>query len=315
MRTILSSLGALLIAAMAASSPAGAAVVERKTLEDLAAESPVVVIGTVMGAEFVRLANVERPYTKYNLLLQQVVIGEEKLRAKAGDRIALHFGGGLSEKGYFEVIVGMPELELGQTYLLMLRGGDWSVNPVTGWSQGALRIVGLNKKGDKLLISLDDGALVGFDNGFMQFKAPDLKAKQTGVQQGGGGSLMIEGRQIAPRVLGAAPKAGAVAPNLAKGNAASKAASIYREDNAEALAAQDLKREAKPESGQNDRYASVVEALGAKPVLLSDFLDLLEKHQAQHAAALGELKFSLAPSPLPNALESESPPLPKNPQN
>lgn len=292
---------------------ANATVVEKKSLDELVSDAPVVLIGTVMGVRYTQLKGTQKPYTELSLQLQDVIAGADKLGRNKGDRVELFFAGGLSEKGYYEVIAGMPELRLGETYLLLLRGGQWSLNPIAGWHQGAFRIVALNNKGAKLVLSLDDAALVGIDNNDLKFVSPDFNKRNNFVesQDQNQAGLMVGGKYKAPtgqlNTAATLPRQDIASAQLPKG-----AASIYREDNLDEPAAIDHKRASttRIEAVQTSRENTAMNALGgAKPILLDQFISEIKKHHQKFSSQFEKIKFSLKPVPLTDTMDGQVAPI------
>jgi hypothetical protein len=301
------------VASIAFGMTANATVVKKKSLDELVSDAPVVVIGTVMGVRYTQLKNTQKPYTETSIQLQEVITGADKLGRKKGDKIELFFAGGLSEKGYYEVIAGMPELQLGQTYLLLLRGGEWALNPISGWHQGAFRIVALNNRGAKLVLSLDDAALVGIDNNNLQFVSPDFNKRNILVesQDKNQAGLMIGGEYKAP--VGQL-KTAAILPRqeIPSAQLPQDKSSIYREDNLEELDASDRKRTniSRMEAVQMTREDATVKALGgAKPILLEQFLREIKKRNQKYNGLLQNMKFSLKPVPLQETIDGQAAPI------
>lgn len=303
------------------STVSNATVVERKSLDELVADAPVVLIGTVMGVRYTQLEGTQRPYTAFSLVVQDVVAGFDKIGHKKGEKIELLFAGGLSEKGHYEMIVGMPEFKLGETYLLLLRGGEWSLNPVSGWHQGAFRLVALNNKGAKLVLSLDDAALVGLDGDGLKFVSPDFKKRndpQQRVSQNQRQSgLTVGGEYKAP--IGRTNDVLAMpTPEIPKVQLPEETASLYRENNVEALAAEDRKRPGatSAEASQVSREDSTIKALdGAKPILLDQFLAEIKIRHQKFSAGFEKVKFSLMPVPLPDTMQGQAAPVAQKPNH
>lgn len=249
--------------------------VRRLTIDQLAAQSPVIVVGTVMGIEYAALKGAGIPYTKYKLLAQEVVAGDEVGNVKPGSAFTLLFAGGLNEKGEYTVVSGLPMLRLGQTYLMMLRGGEWSISPVAGSMQGAFRIEGL-PNGQKLVLGLNDAVLTGLSGGYPQFWP--LARASTGPQPAGAATLKLDARTAAPQ-----------------GGAA-----LYREDNGSALGDNDEKRAAAANKGaKSDALLDFKSRLGGRsPIYYKEFVAELQRAHAAQKAAHGALNFSWSPKPL-----------------
>lgn len=280
---------------------AEAVVVQSKSLDELVAEAPVVVIGTVMGIQYLQLADRDRPHTEITLLLQEVVAGADKIDRRQGEKLALLFAGGLSEKGVFDIFVGMPQLQLGETYLLLLRGEGWTLNPIAGWHQGAFRLIGIDDQGGKLVLSLADAVLVGIGDAQLEFASPDLAKirqiveppPQPGQEKGG---IQLDDPAKSPKQ-----------PDRPGPTA-------YLEGNDDEIAAQDAKRaeESQAEAREWSRADFLALALGdVRPLLLDELrAEILKRHKL-FENQLRKMKFSLVPAPVALTQEGDQPaPLP-----
>ena len=173
------------------------------------------------------------------------------------------------------------------------------MNPISGWNQGAFRVVGLNGKGDKLVVSLDGAILVSIKDSKLEFFYPDLSGVRNRFQpqppQGKSeGGLRLNDQSVT-----------VVQPD------AQLKTHTYREDNVKELEKEDTKR---AEVGSIEPLQISEEELlakamgGVRPVLLKEFVDDILTRAKKVESHLQQLEFSFKPIPLPDVLENETPP-------
>ena len=271
-------------------------------MDELVSTSPVVLIGTVNGLRFTTIDGSEKPYTEYSLIVNEVIVGADKAKSQTGETFSLFLAGGMSKKGFVDVVGGMPKLELAKTYLLMLRGGKWSLNPISGWNQGVFQLVGLGDNRGQVVVSLNGGVLVGDLDQKLQFVKPDpnrirSQTRPTPESGGTGGGLYLNPKNRQPdKMDDAKPR-------------------LYREDNVEELQKEDDIRAADQpaEIPQISKHEALAIMLGgAKPILLTELIENLQARAKLAAPSLEKLEFSLKPTVLPDVLDSEKPPQAEN---
>jgi len=182
--------------------------------------------------------------------------------------MTLPFSGGLNAEGQMELVAGLPELSLGQTYLLFLRGGEWGLNPIAGWAQGALRLVAIEKGGDHVMFSLDNQVVTGLKDGYLSYAPIERRDRQDAAQSGGEqGPARID--------LGSQTNLEKVQKQLSD--------SIYREDNVENLQRQDAERQKSQseEPSRRDRFARMRELLGEDPMKLSEMIGQVKEIRSE----------------------------------
>lgn len=262
---------AFILLAVLVSTTVGAVTIREFSLEDLAKESALVVIGSVTGIQYRADPKTKEVFTDVRLHLLDVVIGKGQLSYLANNILTLPFSGGMRPNGTLEVIVGMPALRLGQTYLLFLKGGEWTLNPISGWNQGVFRLVAFGEgPNTQMLVNLANEVLIGVQDQALVFK---------------GASTASRGyKSPAPR-----PESGRKSDtetDLKKLQDSLKD-SIYREDNVEALEKADERRvhsglSAKLEGElRPTRKEHITRILNAEPIQLGEFVDLVRELRAR----------------------------------
>jgi hypothetical protein len=124
-----------------ASSPATgrnstwAANARHKSLEQMVADSALIFVGKATNVDS-SIGAARDPRTRVSFEVEEVVMG-----SAPGKTFDLELPGGTLPNGEFLAIAGAPAFSTGETYLVFLRSGDWSVTPVTHWQHGLYRQV------------------------------------------------------------------------------------------------------------------------------------------------------------------------------
>jgi hypothetical protein len=140
-RRRLTCLSMLLAAAVAASS-AHALSIDRVSTKDLAAQSELIFIGTVISVDY-RNSDVEGPqhaslpHTFVTFQIERTFKG----RSEAGDLVTLRFQGGPNGKGRILTVPGIPLFDVGERELLFVQGNGQALCPLVGWYQGRVRLI------------------------------------------------------------------------------------------------------------------------------------------------------------------------------
>lgn len=257
--------------------------VPKATLNSLVGDSPVVLIGTVVGQHFRTFGKGKLPYTVYSLRLQDVVYGKDQLPGDLGQEIQLPVFGGLDTKGRITTVAGTTKLVMGETYLLFLRGGKWSLNPVSSWDQGAFRLVFVGPDIGRVVLSLDGNALMGVRGDQLIFQVPDFSRArpddQRPQEKRGGGVKFNE----------------VILPKPQKG---------LPDDEELAVEQEHLIRpeqgKSKPEKAKKiDRRKQLELWLGGLPMPLKAFVDTVKERRAKLAEQIPEDKRSFSFKPVP----------------
>lgn len=135
----------LLIAAAAwlTAGQAGATSVDTLGPRDLARQAELVFVGEVTGIDYQMSDSgpglMALPHTLVSYQIDRVLKG----KAETGSQITLRFQGGpVPGTPNAMVVEGTPTFDVGDRDVLFVRGNGSAVNPVVGWWQGRLRLVG-----------------------------------------------------------------------------------------------------------------------------------------------------------------------------
>jgi hypothetical protein len=237
----------------------------------------------------------------------------ERLRAVKGEQyidrvgksLTLWFQGGIAADGATEYIAGMPQLRLGETYLLFLRGGEWTMNPIAGWHQGAFRVVPGPGKKSQILVTLEDALVMGVHNGELELHPVRYSQLLAPHEVNQTGEIYLSTKSTSWLTM------------------RQRRESIYREDNMEKLVMQDHARvtqaleaehtQRKPASedaphGTSNREARMMGLLGREPIQLNDFIAAVQQIDREVAGQYRTEPFHAEPSFLPKKVKSLAPP-------
>ena len=297
------SLGSIAIAVLAwgvLAPCASATTIPYKNLNQLVAESAVIVIGTVTGMSYELSDKDKQVYTRVRLELLKPIKGEQHVRSRLARGLSLSFLGGLSKDGRTVLeIAGMPRLQLARTYVVFLRVGKWTMNPITGWHQGVFEAVAAGGTGSQMLVSPRGEVVMGVDDGRLVFKALLVRGRKPSAEPGED-ALRLELKQSKEELE-------RVTESLKD--------SIYREDNEEALERQDDARDDEPTTDassrrQGDRQRVLHEMLGGTPMALDDFISAVQAidRRARTQPGRADRAFQLEPTPLTGERRALPPP-------
>lgn len=305
-------LAAIALIFLVAAGAAHALTVPKAGLNDLVAEAPVVLVATVVGQHFRTYGEEGLPYTVYSLRVQDVVYGEEQLaearkKARARTRqgeVPLAVFGGLDKKARITRVVGTTELTMAQTYLLFLRGGTWSLNPIAGWNQGAFRLVSAGPELGRLVLSMDGKALMGVKDDELIFQVPDFTRRAPAPQE------RADDRDSGVRLDSAMPpKSRERAEQDTMSAAEEREAQRRRQSMSEK---RDITRE-DPE--KSSRRVQVKAWLGGQPMPLESFAELIRTRRAGLDERIPKQKRSLSLNPEPPGGRGMKPPEPRSAAN
>ena len=271
--------------------------VPKATLDSLVVDSPVVLIGTVVGQHFRPYGEDKRPYTVYSLRLQEIVYGKEQLPGGLEREIQLPVFGGLNPNDRITTVVGTTKLAMGETYLLFLRGGTWSLNPVSGWNQGAFRLVFAGPNIGHVVLSLDGKALMDVRGDQLMFQAPDFsRGRPDGQRPQGkrGGDVQLK--------QGSLPKA-------QKGLSDEEELAADRER----LALLERRKPDPEKALKMDRGEQLKAWLGDQPMTLKAFVEIVRERRAKLADQIPKDKRSFSFEPVPPTGQGMAPPKAETP--
>jgi hypothetical protein len=275
---------------------ADAATVPYKNLAQLVGESAVIMIGTATGIAYETNEKDGHVYTRVRLQQLKALKGEQHVKARLAQGMTLAFWGGLRKDGTISDIVGMPRLQVAHTYVVFLRGGQWTLNPITGWHQGIFQAVGTGTKGGQILVTVTGEVVMGVHNDRLlvaPLPGPAVTPKAESTLKVELGQSKQELEQITRDLKD----------------------SIYREDRLDQLEAadEDGEREAKrkaPAPRRLDKQQRLEHTLGGRPMYLDEFVSVIQAldRRVQKDYGLAFRLFQADPTPLPKTRKELSPP-------
>lgn len=159
-----------------------------KTAADLVDDAQVIFTGTAVHREVVASKDGRFPFTFVTFDVHRTFKGRVQHK-----ELTLRFHGG--ELADREVrISGMPEFEVGETYLLFVRDNGTTASPVVGWFQGQLRFAREARSGEEILVNAYDRPVLGLEEG--RFLFDDRRVPGPGEIAPGVRVLATEGVEI-----------------------------------------------------------------------------------------------------------------------
>ena len=145
----------LAFALISAVLPASGATIRRIQLDEVRDQSVSVFWGEIVAHSTRLNAQGNMVWTDYEISVSEHLGGTDP-----GERTVVSFAGGAAE-GMVIHIPGVPQLEVGQTWVFFLQEGTRKVAATVGWGQGLFRIsrVSLEGRTLDLLVSWDGEAL------------------------------------------------------------------------------------------------------------------------------------------------------------
>ncbi|MFH2107613.1 MAG: hypothetical protein ABII93_02990 [Chrysiogenia bacterium] len=235
-------------------------------------------------------------FTRVKLERIMPIKGEHHLKKYMNDGIILSFSGGLAKDGLMNEVVGIPKLELVGRYLLFLRGGKWTMNPISGWYQGAFQVVYSGVEKHYLLLNMNDDVLLNAKDGDLAFKEieKDLCQGDKTTEKKGGLKTTADEKSL---------------------RKAETKKHFYREDNVQEIAKQDHERAVKSaqereNSTIKNRKEYIKEILGNNPLYLDEFITYIKKtdQKTQHTIPAALREFHIRPELLPREIKEVKPP-------
>jgi hypothetical protein len=134
-------LAALLLSASAlASSPPMVSI--DATPATLVAVSPVIFTGIVTGMRYGYHDNTKMPYTFIQFSGVKYLRRDSNVGNPSEGTLEISMAGGIRENLRLLDIDEQPEFNLGERYLIFLRGGSWRLSPIAAFEAGVLRLHG-----------------------------------------------------------------------------------------------------------------------------------------------------------------------------
>lgn len=134
-------------------APEIAIVPHNPSAETMVAVSPVIFTGIVTGMRYGHHQNSKMPFTFATFSGVDYLRKDSKVATEKGNSIEISLAGGIRENLRIMEVDELPNFELGQRYLVFLRGGGWRFSPITAFEAGVFRLHGRLK---------DDAAILNY---------------------------------------------------------------------------------------------------------------------------------------------------------
>lgn len=108
----------------------------------MVAISPVIFSGIVTGMRFGTHHNSKMPYTFVQFSGVKYLRRNADVGKSSDDTLEISLAGGIRENLRLLEIDELPKFNLGERYLVFLRGGSWRLSPITAFESGVLRLHG-----------------------------------------------------------------------------------------------------------------------------------------------------------------------------
>ncbi|MCR6654174.1 MAG: hypothetical protein NVV73_23020 [Cellvibrionaceae bacterium] len=139
-RFLYSALTAVLLSIEAFAAPVAAP--PDATPTELVAYSPVIFTGIASSTRYGFHDKKKMPYTFIQFSGVTYLRRDSALGDPSKGTVEISVAGGLRENLRLLEVDEMPKFDLGQRYLVFLRGGDWRLSPITASQQGVFRLHG-----------------------------------------------------------------------------------------------------------------------------------------------------------------------------
>lgn len=145
------------------STPEIALVPFNPSAETMVAVSPVIFTGIVTGLRYGYHQNSKMPFTFVTFTGVDYLRKDSQVATEKGNTVEISVAGGIRDNLRIMEVDELPNFELGQRYLVFLRGGGWRFSPITAFEGGVFRLHGRLK---------DDAAILNYQG------APIAEIKQ-----------------------------------------------------------------------------------------------------------------------------------------
>ncbi|HYO16494.1 MAG TPA: hypothetical protein VE685_25130 [Thermoanaerobaculia bacterium] len=175
----------------------GATTLPPMDLEDLADQAGLIFTGTAVHSEVVLSKDGKFPFTFVTFQVEETLKG-----AVRNGELTLRFHGGVVGDEAV-VVAGMPELTVGQKYLLFVRGNGTSAFPVVGWRQGQFRFTQEPGSNRTLLVDSEERAVQGIEHvKWARDSQPVAESRRVDETEPPAVLLEVEGVTASPEPIG-----------------------------------------------------------------------------------------------------------------
>lgn len=135
------------------------------SLEEMIGVSPCIFTGTVVGIRYGKHKSSFYPYTFVTFKEIRFIKNTNQVSLDKGGTFEISYIGGISDDNTILKVSAMPHFNMGDRYLIFLRGGGWKLSPIPGGDKGYFILSG--KAGsDPLLLDPSEIPISRFENGY-----------------------------------------------------------------------------------------------------------------------------------------------------
>lgn len=166
MRTVPIVVGAVALLALLPAAPATGTTVVRLELDQLVDQAEGIFTGQAVHSEVVPSRDGDSLFTFVTFEVESALKG-----VFPGRHLTLRLHGGELE-GLGVRVHGMPQFEVGETYLVFVHGNGFSASPVLGWIQGLFRVTREARSGKPVLVDGRGAPVLGIAGGRLERGRP-----------------------------------------------------------------------------------------------------------------------------------------------
>jgi DNA-binding transcriptional MerR regulator len=137
-------------------------------LEEMVGVSPCIFTGTVVGIRYGKHESSYYPYTFVTFKDIKFIKKTDEVPLDKDGTFEISYIGGILDDNSILELSGMPHFDLGNRYLIFLRGGGWRLSPIPGIDKGLFLLRG-RVDGDPLLLDPSGTPIYRFENGYRVF--------------------------------------------------------------------------------------------------------------------------------------------------
>ena len=160
-----------------------AIVPQNPSAEIIVAVSPVIFSGIVTELRYGHHENSKMPFTFVKFAGVDYLRKDSQVVTEKGDTIEISFAGGIRDNLRILEVDELPKFELGERYLVFLRGGGWRFSPITAFDAGVFRLHG-RLKDDAAILNYRGVPLKGIKEGRFITATPLRDQGQDGSETG-----------------------------------------------------------------------------------------------------------------------------------
>ena len=132
--------------------------------EAMVGVSPVIFTGITTGLRYDYHENSKMPFTFVKFTGVDYLRKDAEVATERGNTIEISLAGGIRDNLRIMEVDELPKFELGQRYLVFLRGGGWRFSPITAFDAGVFRLYG-RLKDDAVILNYRGVPLAGVKDG------------------------------------------------------------------------------------------------------------------------------------------------------